>query len=278
MLHYKEIRTTMVLLANSKAVQAEGREELRKALSAAAARNFDLEDMEAAYVEEIYGVVDNQLAETALSEYEFVPELGSIRDHHACVAVCELCGKGDSKGDGTNEDKLRWDYKLTNQSGGADVWAGSRCIINHALKVRGADTSEEAREVLERAMREHMNWWRQQEWQAANPGHQAMRGDLEGIWSHQAGWSWTARQYNAELSLAGIGAQQDLNALWKQMRTVFKFYSRKGYLTEKKQATWEETKALNKRLDRFHETIEATKDVDSFSERLAKFSALASET
>lgn len=161
-LHYKHVRTTVVLLMHSTVFREFSLAEQR-AFREIEKCNFDLSAANDSDLEHVFAKLDDEVMARVRREFEFVPTLTSIRNHGACIASCALCGKGDSKDDGSNRDKLQYDFRLQNIAGGGDLWVGSNCIINFGLKVRGAETSEEARAILERNLRECMSLWKKED-------------------------------------------------------------------------------------------------------------------
>lgn len=251
---YRVKRATTVLAAASatvKEMDGQAGDGMRSALDAVRAKNYDFELVDGSSLERIYARFDDEFAAKVLSEYRFVPERGSCRDNVDNTGICALCGKGDSRDDGANEDHIRYEFKLTNDAGGEDVWTGSTCIVNHALKVQGAETSDEARRILERALREHISWWKQEQWRAEHGDH----ADIPGEWQEfrflprdVSGYYGASYRRNASgLAMVRVdvdAVRREVARLYQAFRTAARFYERKTYLTEKKTATWEEARAL----------------------------------
>lgn len=225
---YKKLRTTIALLVHSKALEAERDAEMTEAVRAVWTANYALDVLDARTLECVSSL-DEALTKAAANEYEFSPDLGSIRDHGMHVGTCALCGKGDSKGDGSNRDLLRYDFLLRNTAGGVDLWVGRTCIVKFGLRVAGAATAAEAQKILERAMRTHMRWWEVQAFRAANPDHADIPAHARGLFQR------APRDRDEALRLP---------RLIKQMRRAASFYARTGRLTALKLSHWQQVKAL----------------------------------
>jgi len=254
---YKQIRTTIALALHSRYITTVEDPDLLRALHAARASNYDMERMDAATLEMIYGHFDAGTTRKVLAEFTYHTSLGNVRDNGRPVAICTLCGKGDSRDDGANADHLRYEYRLTNGAGGSHVWCGSTCILNHHLKVAGAETSAEARKLLERSFRLHMKEWARQAWRAENPDHESIVGLYEKV-RHSPLRGWSMRQYSVEMGLLLGLSYDDLARRYRvcfggyggggELRTAVRFYLRHAYLTPAKQVAWDLAKSLKRDL------------------------------
>lgn len=247
-LHYKHVRTTVVLLMNS-TVFREFTQREQNAFREIEKLNFDLSAAEGTDLEYIFAKLDDEIMRRVRGEYEFVPTLASIRNHGACIASCALCGKGDSKDDGSNRDKLQYDFRLQNTAGGEDLWVGSNCIINFGLKVRGAETSEEARSILERNLRECMSMWKKEAWRNDHPDHVEMAEHYSSLEALARDFRYYGRYGRMEHEIALLGQSQRtvyyrISNLLRPMRNALRFYKRADYLTEQKNEVWRQTKLL----------------------------------
>lgn len=266
-LHYKHVRTTIVLLMSSSVFREFPLKEQR-AFSELREANFDLSAVTNLTLEHAYAKLDDELMERVQREFEFVPALGNIQDHGGCYATCALCGKGDSKDEGDNQDRLRYDFRLTNLGGGQDLWVGSNCIVNFALKVRGAETSEEARAILERSLREHLAMWKKEQWRAEHMDHL----EIPQQWEEMKTFMQRLKYYS------DLGSRtSDLNALGytqsslfyktterqRDMRIVTRFYRRSDYLTQVKQEMWDLSKSWLNELRWISNMLDRSKNLGS---------------
>lgn len=247
-LHYKHVRTTVVLLMHSSQFRNFTTAE-QNAFREIQKLNFDLSAAQGTDLEHTFAKLDDEIMKSVKNEFEFVRGLASIRNHKACIASCALCGKGDSKDDGTNLDKLQYDFRLTNTSGGDDLWVGSNCIVNFGLKVRGAETSEEARAILERNLRECMTIWRKEAWRNDHPDHAEMEKHFKDLERACMDFKFYGRYGSMKQDIEALGQSQEMvfrkcAALIRPMRNSLRFYRRADYLTDSKQEAWRTTKAL----------------------------------
>ena len=147
---YRKTRATAVLASCSNVIRAAQDTELTAVLAKLREKNFELARLKDSELEYVFAYFDEDMTGKIISEFRFVPELGSIRDLKRAEGHCDLCGKGDSRDDGGNEDKLRYQFKLANHAGGQDIWVGSTCIWQHGLHVDGAANADEARRFCAR--------------------------------------------------------------------------------------------------------------------------------
>jgi len=250
-LAYKEVRTTIALFMAS-TLFAKLDEDARAQFQIIVDRNYDLSGVPDATLDATIATLDDDVMKRASAEFEFVARIGNIRDLKACVGNCALCGKGDSKhAEGEdNRDKLRYDFRLGNAASGIDLWVGSNCIVNHALKVRGADTSAEARTILERSMREHIALWRQEAWRAANPTHAGIPALASKLATATHEWKYYGVFGSRENDIAVLGqSQRQINyTLYRHtraMRTNARFYERKSFLSDAKTDEWKQARAFH---------------------------------
>lgn len=280
-LHYKHVRTTIALFCAS-TLFAQLDEETRAQFRAIVDRNYDLSGVPDETLTATIATLDDDLMKKVRDEYEFVPRMGNIRDHGACVAHCALCGKGNSKaGDGEeNRDKLRYDFRLqNNNAGGADLYVGADCIVNFALKVKGAETSAEARAILERSLREHLALWRQEAWRAANPSH----ATIPELWQAYVGaaheWRYWSRFGSREADIHTLGQSQRgiyfaLTKHTRVMKALVRFYERKNFLTEAKTEEWKQARAFMRSLSWLRGALLATEHLQGHERHEALVKAL----
>ena len=262
-LHYKHIRTTCtILLASTQFATLD--ESVRACIRALVEINFDVSRLADAHVEALT-LLDDDLLAKARAEFEFTPARGAIRDHGEHVGHCALCGKGDSKrGEGEeNRDKLRYDFRLANVAGGEDLFVGADCIVNFGLKVRGAETSAEARALLERTLREHIAIWRTETWRAENGDHADIPALSGTLTDRLFPWKYYGRFGRRDTDIRLLGQEQHriysaLTNAARTMRTIARFYARKGALTPQKTAEWRQAKGLAKSLTWIEGVLDST--------------------
>lgn len=263
-LHYKHVRTTVVLLMHSTVFREFTLDE-QNAFREIQKLNFDLSASESKTLEYAFAKLDDEVMKRVRDEFEFVKGLTSIRNHKACIATCALCGKGDSKDDGTNLDKLQYDFRLSNFAGGQELWVGSNCIVNFGLKVRGAETSEEARAILERNLRECMSLWKKEAWRNDHPDHVEMEQHYKALESATADFKYYGRYGQMKHDIVLLGQTQEAvfrrcQALLRPMRNALRFYRRADYLTEQKSEVWRSTKGLLHSLRWLMTTLDSVHD------------------
>ncbi len=244
---YRILRSTVVLAQSSAAITDIINNELSRTIDRVVAVNFDFAQLESRELEVLYGYFDEAFMKRVKDEFIFRGGLGSIRDNGACIATCDLCGKGDSKDEGGNEDHIRFEFCLENVAGGKSVWCGSTCIINFGLKVQGAKTAEEAKRLLEKSLREHKRQWMIEEWQAANPDHESIPNQYQEFRKLPYKMRLHGVLYDnfGELQLANFdvdGVRSVVEDTWKKFRSASRFYQANGFLTGKKQEFWEAAK------------------------------------
>lgn len=262
-LHYKHIRTTCtILLASTQFAKVD--ECVRACVLALVEINFDVSRLADAHVEALT-MLDDELLAAARAEFEFVPARGAIRDHGEHVGHCALCGKGDSKrGEGEeNRDKLRYDFRLANVAGGSDLYVGADCIVNFGLKVRGAETSAEARALLERTLREHIAIWKVETWRAEHADHADIPALSGTLTDRLFPWKYYGRFGRRSEDIRLLGQEQHriysaLTSAARAMRTCTRFYQRKGALTPQKTAEWRGARGLAKSLTWIESVLDAT--------------------
>lgn len=289
-LHYKHVRTTVALFMAS-TLFAKLDEITKKQFDVIVARNYDLSGVPDVVLEATTATLDDDVMKLVQDEFEFIPRMGNIRDHGACIGHCALCGKGNSKqSEGeTNLDKLRYDFRLANVRGGTDLWVGADCIVNHALKVKGADTSTEAREILARSLREHIAIWRQEAWRAEHPTHADIPDTYSRIAAAMHEWKYYGRFGSREQDIEALGQTQ--RALWfalrhacLSMKANARFYERKNFLTECKTDEWKSARALIRSMEWLEGVLRATESMqgeqkykalkDARAKREAAFAAM----
>lgn len=192
---------------------------------------------------------DEDTTRIICDEYRFNFTLGNIRDLGRCAGHCRLCGKGDSRDDGANRDKLRYEFKLTNIAGGQDLWVGSSCILQHGLHVDGAANAEQAEEILRKSLAEHMRIWKIEAWKAANPDHETIPELWERTRREPYFMSYPHDFYRAWGFQDAYHALRDWRKLFKPFRTASRFYERKDFLTEQKTEQWRKWQEIWKGFD-----------------------------
>jgi hypothetical protein len=272
-LHYKHVRTTVVLLMNSTVFREFTLDE-QNAFREIEKLNFDLSASTGTTLEYAFAKLDDDVMARVRDEFEFVKGLTSIRNHKACIATCALCGKGDSKDDGSNRDKLQYDFRLLNASGGTDLWVGSNCIVNFGLKVRGAETSEEARAILQRNLRECMSLWMKEAWRNDHPDHVEMEKHYKELETAAHDFKYYGRYGSMKHDIEALGQSQEMiyrriASLLRPMRNALRFYRRADYLTEQKSEVWRLTKGLLYSLRWITTTLDGA--ADTWGERRASY-------
>jgi len=235
---YRKTRATAVLAAHSHTIAAKQDKSLNAVLARLRTVNFDIARLKPREVEYIFAYFDGKVTDKITGEFSFSPGYGSIRDLKAASGHCDLCGKGDSRDDGGNVDKLRYQFLLANDAGGESIWVGSSCIWQHGLHVDGAANMEEAKEVLRKSLQEHIRTWKVQDWQLANPDH-ATIPDTWQEFRHPV----SMRAYPDEFYVAyGLPGSADFyrrySVLYRPFRTASKFYDRKRFLSDDKTVIW----------------------------------------
>lgn len=269
-LNYRERRTT-IALANASARLREAPADVREGIKAVVENNFDMETADDASLEGVFAYFDDDVMRGVMSEFEFRPGLGSIEDLKGPIGHCALCGKGDSRADGGNEDKLRYRFRLTNLAGGEDLMVGSSCILHYGLKVKGAQTAEEARTLLAKSLREHIQMWREEEWREAWPSHDQIpstyRHYLNVLRTVTNNWQLK----DLFLELRGVdpetpsyidfmrGFRQDL----ANFTPAMKFYMRRKWLTDQKHSAWIAAAQRLRATERFLELHRQTQGMDA---------------
>jgi hypothetical protein len=182
---------------------------LIEALGATEAAGWDLALVPQAAVEVIYATFDEAFEKLVVSEFEADPsyliDLGT-----GCPGTCPLCG----------HNPIRWVFRVVNhREGGSAVECGSECIVTWGISVKGAETAEAARAILESQIRK------------------AIRRLLIEGWHKETGFSagWFAATFE---SLERIRAHRELpynvrNGAWhkrRDMRKLERFYNRTGWL------------------------------------------------
>lgn len=182
---------------------------LIEALEATEAAGWDLALVPQAAVEVIYATFDEAFEKLVVSEFEADPnyliDLGI-----GCPGTCPLCG----------HNPIRWVFRVVNhREGGSAVECGSECIVTWGISVKGAETAEAAKAILESQIRK------------------AIRRLLIEAWHKETGFNadWFVATYE---SLERIRAHRELpynvrNGAWhkrRDMRKLERFYNRTGWL------------------------------------------------
>jgi hypothetical protein len=278
-LGYRVLRSTVVLAEHSKAIEEIRDTKLTRVVNKVHRVNFDFEQLTERDLEVLYAYFDDEFMDLVKEEFRFIPRRGAIRDNKGRVGICYLCGKGDSKDEGDNEDNLRYEFLLSNIGGGKDVWTGSTCIVNYGLKVQGAATGEEAKKILQKTLREHIRQWEIEEWQAENGDHEQIPDQYQEF----RRLPFKMRSYGeiytnfGELQLAGFDVDELRNQtdsrhqLFRDFRTASRFYGRKSFLTDKKMETWEKAKAVLADFRAIQVAVESGADIPDSDKRIDHF-------
>jgi len=277
---YKVLRTTLVLAMHSAYLRSVSDPEVEAAMKAIVTSNFDLQRVDESVLEVVYAHFDEETTAKVLDEYVFRMRHGNIRDLFACIGTCSLCGKGDSRDDGANEDKIRYEFRLTNTAGGEDVWCGSTCIINHHLKVDGAGTSDEARKALQRAFTAHKEEWKREAWRLAHSDHLSIPSLFEENrrLPKKLAYYGVLGRASVEIGLMGISyAELEAEAAVFQhqpmgaFKKAARFYAGNRYLTPLKHDAWTRAKKVVRLADFIERALAAAQDIADPKERIAYF-------
>jgi hypothetical protein len=279
---YRVIRSTVVLAQHSAALKDIIDKSLRRTLKKVERVNYDFAQLDDEDLEVLYGYFDDKFMKKVKREFMFIPYSGAIRDNHGTVAICNLCGKGDSKDTEDNEDHIRYEFLLTNMVDGTDVWCGSTCIINYGLKVKGAKTAEEAKRLLDQSLREHKRQWMIEEWQATNGDHEKIPEQYQQFRRMPYMLRMHGVLYDnfGELQLAGFDMDATRNAAedgWKDFRTASHFYQRNGFLTETKMEAWTNAKSILQHVAEMQNVLNVSEGVIDPAERFNSFISVGKE-
>jgi len=247
--HYRVLRSTIVLALASDAYAAIRTPELTAAVDTVVAANYQFDQVQDDLLELIFAYFDADFTARVLAEFRFVPSRDNVRVHPKCEAICTLCGKGDSKEEGGNVDFIRFEYRLDNRASGREVWCGKTCIIKYGLRVDGAATSDEARGLLERSMREALRQWEINEWRLAHSDHGSMQDEYQafrGAWYARPYDDRRLLQYRVELLIGGVAPVSDdsRNRATRAFKNAVSFYLRNGFLTDNKQHAWDRAREI----------------------------------
>lgn len=267
---YRVLRTTVVLAEHSASIQDITDNQLRRVLDRVTAVNYDFGQLTDGQLELLYAYFDDGFMARVKAEFVFHPSQGSIRDNGSCVAICMLCGKGDSRDDGENRDHIRYEFYLQNEVGGKDVWCGETCIINHALKVDGAGTSAEARKLLEQSLRQHKKFWKEERWRAENADHPDIPEHYQAFRFLPNRMSTARVYYFGELQLAGydvLGIAARAAEVFKPLKAAARWYQRHDYLPPVKHEAWTEAKKLKVDIEAALQLIQEASNIRDPQER-----------
>lgn len=250
-LGYRKTRATAVLAMHSAFLRSKQEPKLEKILGKLRGLNFDQNQLPPRELEYIYAHFDDEMTKAITGEFEFRPAMGSIRDLHSACGHCDLCGKGDSRDDGGNEDKLRYQFLLSNTAGGESIWVGSSCILQHGLHVDGAANAEEAEAILRKTLQQHLKVWKIEAWKTANPDH----ASILSLWDSFRTFPYYRAypdEYYAVFGLDAVGLLTRHRKAYRPFRTAARFYGRNGFLTESKTAAWVEARDVSARATELH--------------------------
>lgn len=191
--------------------------ELFKAIQEAKSAGWKLEDISKPSLELIYAEFDDELENAVKSE--FIADPTYLIDLGNAYGVCPLCGHVG----------CRWIFRLENTKGGKNIECGSECIITHGLHVKGAETAEHAKKLLEARIRKEIRKLQIKAWHEEYEFSEGMFKTLEDeLWAVNKNYDLP---YNIRSS-AYYKAKYDLPKLRK-------FYDKNGWLgTEKRWAEW----------------------------------------
>jgi hypothetical protein len=278
--HYRVLRSTVVLARNSLALKQIITPELQAAIDQVQAKNYQFDQIADEVLEVLFANFDEEFTSKVRDEYTFYPGAGSVQVHAAAVAICELCGKGDSKETGDNKDHLRIEFQLTNTAGGTDTWCGSTCIINFGLKVDGAATAEEAERLLGMSMRQAVRQFQINAWRAEHPDHTDIPEHYRQLRTQTVMAEGFCRDYFGELLLIGLEPdklQRIMRNVVRPMKTSSNFYAREGYLTPKKMEAWDAARWALDQTDRARKAIQGALNITDPDTRFAYFANLNEE-
>lgn len=240
--HYRVLRSTIVLATYSKAYADIRTPALAEAVAEVQQRNYAFDVLDRKTLETVFAAFDDDFTRRVRSEFHFDGKATSVRIHPEALAICELCGKGDSKDTGDNRDHLRFEFRLHNTAGGREAWCGATCIVNYGLKVQGAATAEEADRILSQALRQALRAYNIAQWQGQNGDHADMQEQYERL-RRSTGEAIQA-QRSIESLLLGYDERKlrDVRGIVRRFRASLGFYLRSGYLTKAKEPAWEDAK------------------------------------
>lgn len=222
-LHGHDKRVTMNLARLSACCSSE----LRASLNRISEVGYDVAQLSQEDVETIYTEFNEDLERSVLSEWtvvtDYLVDLGQ-----ACEGICPLC----------RHEGLRFLFKLRNQQNQSEIETGSVCICTHQISVKGAETAEHARRILETMVRRHLRKLELAEWHEAygfEPAHfDRLRDSLERV-----------RNEHAPSNMIGCWVGEDIQLFTRaadyvgKLRTLKRFYDRSGWLgTRKKWEVW----------------------------------------
>lgn len=206
--HHKRVTVRLASLASCCGEQ----DGLVEALGRLSTKGCDFFEVDQEDVETVFSHLDSDMEERIISEYEVDPS--HLEDHRLANQVCPLCG----------HEGLRFLFKIKNRVNGNTIKCGSTCIFQYGLSVRGAETAEHARKVLEATIRKHLRRLELEEW----------HGDYGFSEDH---FEVVTQCFRRARRMGSYGFGRHHRA-W---RTCRNFYQRTGWLgTEKKWNLWRE--------------------------------------
>jgi hypothetical protein len=116
--------------------------ELKRVLDTLPGIEYDLTRLDQESLELLFAEFDGDLEKSIRDEFEADPYY--LSDLGIPDGECPLCG----------HQGCRFIFRLVNTKGGEDIKCGSECIITYGISVKGAETAEAARKLLEKAIRE----------------------------------------------------------------------------------------------------------------------------
>ncbi len=194
------------------------------AIDALDAAGWDMHKLAQGDVELIYTSFDEVMEQKVKDEFEADPSF--LVDHGSNYTDCKLCG----------QFPIRFEFRIQpTKEGGQAVNCGIDCIVNHQLHVKGAETAEAARKVLECQIRKQLRkcrieaWLQATEWNPENFNwvYTALIRAQTAEPSKDADWQVRNRHF------------RETRYLRHEARILERFFDRNGWLgTEKKWETW----------------------------------------
>lgn len=217
-------RVTLNLAMHSECTRE--RPGLLEVLDRTSAQGFQLESLAQADVEAIYAEFDEELERQIISEWEVDPTY--LEDHRGSFQVCPLCF----------HEGLRFLFRIRNRVSGHTVRCGSVCILQHGISVKGAETAEHAKKILDAAIRRQLRACEIEAW------HESYQFKAEYL-------------QEAEMALASIrSAEHGGQVYWtaraklRELRSLKKAYQTSGWLgTAKRWEKWTKIAGFARKFD-----------------------------
>lgn len=192
------------------------------AIDALDTAGWDMYKLPQGDVELIYTSFDDTMEERVKAEFEADPNF--LIDHGHNYSTCQLCG----------QYPIRFEFRINQVEGGEPVNCGIDCIVNHQLHVKGAETADAARRVLEAAIRKQLRKVMLAKWHEVT-------GFAQDQFQTVAAALLKARNFsesNEDWSVRNARFRQ-ARYFMHELRILERFYVRTGWLgTEKKWDVW----------------------------------------